>query len=69
MTAANKPKTKLQKFYAWHAQQGEHACSFHAEECAWMAGYLAGYRARQYEGDLRGRVQRADHRPRSRRTA
>lgn len=56
---SNKPKTRGQKCREWVLARRQARSTPTLEE-AWTAGYLAGHRARQYEGDQRGRVQRAD---------
>lgn len=56
---SNKPKTRAQKFDAWWHKHGS-TFDRGVQQDAWLAGYLAGYRTRQYEGDQRGKVQRAD---------
>jgi hypothetical protein len=56
VTARNKPLTRAQKFDAWWRS---HGTVFRTnDEAAWLAGYLAGWRACQYAGDQRGKVQR-----------
>jgi hypothetical protein len=56
-TARNKSRTKAQKFNEWWLAHG--SVFRKNDEEAWMAGYLSGYRAHQYEGSLRDRLQRA----------
>lgn len=55
---SNKAKTRKQKFDAWWNKHGN-AFYYGQQQDAWMAGYLAGYRASQYVGDHRGKVERA----------
>jgi len=54
---SNKPKTRQQKFDAWYYKHGT-TCAYGTQQEAWIAGYLAGYRASQYVGDHRGKVER-----------